>query len=240
MRVTQAATNCRNQEQSRTGMDPKSTIAQSGRFHRPSLSTVVLLTGLLLSPGFCTAEDSLRHIVLQLRWHHRFQVCRLLHGERTGPVPRCRPRRGDSRRWQRHIAGCRGNGGRADFGIDGSGLLVERAQGRNVVVLAAIFQKSPLRLIARADHGIRRITDLAERKVMLLRGFRSLALVAMLDQVGLLDKIVRIDSSTEIHDLISGNVDAFNAYKLERTVCPGAGRCANRPVRPCKLRDSVL
>ena len=193
-------------------MDPKSTIAQSGRFYRPSLSTVVLLTGLLLSPGFCTAEDSLRHIVLQLRWHHQFQFAGYYMAKELGLYR-------DAGLDVEIRAGGKGISpvaevmeGRADFGIDGSGLLVERAQGRNVVVLAAIFQKSPLRLIARADHGIRRITDLAERKVMLLRGFRSLALVAMLDQVGLLDKIVRIDSSTEIHDLISGNVDAFNAY----------------------------
>lgn len=74
--------------------------------------------------------------------------------------------------------------GRADFGIDGSGLLVEHANGRHVVALAAIFQKSPLRLIARADGGIRKIADLAGLKVMLLPGFRSLALIAMLDQVG--------------------------------------------------------
>ena len=51
---------------------------------------------------------------------------------------------------------CRSTGGRADFGIDGSGLLVELANGRKVVALAAIFQKPPLRLIARADGGIRR------------------------------------------------------------------------------------
>ena len=41
--------------------------------------------------------------------------------------------------------------GRADFGVGTSGLLIARHAGEPVVVLAAIFQHSPLVLIARQD-----------------------------------------------------------------------------------------
>ena len=192
-------------------MDPKRTSFPPGQSTRLRLFVAVLL-GLLLWPGLCAAEDGLRHIVLQLRSHHQYQFAGYYMAKELGLYR-------DAGLDVEIRAGGKGISpvaevleGRADFGIDGSGLLVELANGRKVVALAAIFQKSPLRLIARADGGIRKIADLAGRKVMLLPGFRSLALIAMLDQVGLLDKIVRIDSSTDVNDLINGNVDAFDGY----------------------------
>lgn len=192
-------------------MDPKRTSFPPGQSTRLRLFVVVLL-GLVLWPGLCAAENDLRHIVLQLRWHHQYQFAGYYMAKELGLYR-------DAGLDVEIRASGKGISpvaevleGRADFGIDGSGLLVERANGRKVVALAAIFQKSPLRLIARADGGIRKIADLAGRKVMLLPGFRSLALIAMLDQVGLLDKIVRVDSSADIDDLINGNVDAFNGY----------------------------
>ena len=59
---------------------------------------------------------------------------------------------------------------------------------------------------------------------MLLPGFRSLALIAMLDRVGLLDKIVRIDSSTDVNDLINGKCRRVPMVTTQRTVCPRRGR----------------
>jgi diguanylate cyclase (GGDEF)-like protein len=192
-------------------MEPKQTSFPPGQSTRLRLFVAVLM-GLVLWPGLCTAADGQRHIVLQLRWHHQYQFAGYYMAKELGLYR-------DAGLDVEIRAGARGISpvtevleGRADFGIDGSGLLVERAHGRKVVALAAIFQKSPLRLIARADGDIRKITDLTGRKVMLLPGFRSLALIAMLDQVGLLDKIIRIDSSADIDDLINGNVDAFNGY----------------------------
>lgn len=151
-------------------------------------------------------------VVLQLRWHHQFQFAgyymakELGYYRAAGLDVELRAGSADTSPVDEVLDG------NADFAIDGSGLLVDYARGRPVVALAAVFQKSPLRLIARADRGIHRLEDLAGRAVMLLPGYRSLSLVAMLNETGLLGRIDRRDSSTDIDDLLADRVAAFNGY----------------------------
>jgi len=176
------------------------------------LCALICITGLLLSATARADEQHLRPVRLQLRWHHQFQFAgyymakQLGYYRDAGLDVEIRAGGSDISPVRELLAG------RADFGIEGSGLLVDYANGRPVVAVAAIFQKSPLRLVALRDRGISVLSDLSERKVMLLPGSRSLALIAMLDQAGLLNRIVRVDSSAEVSDLIEGRVDAFNAY----------------------------
>lgn len=49
--------------------------------------------------------------------------------------------------------------GRADFGIGNSGLLIDRLAGKPVVVLATIFQHSPLVLLTRREQGVPSVID---------------------------------------------------------------------------------
>ncbi|QID19227.1 ABC transporter substrate-binding protein [Nitrogeniibacter mangrovi] len=55
--------------------------------------------------------------------------------------------------------------GRADFGVGTSSLVVERAQGAPVVVLATLMQHSPIALLARRTARIDSVSDLAGRPV---------------------------------------------------------------------------
>jgi ABC-type nitrate/sulfonate/bicarbonate transport system substrate-binding protein len=57
--------------------------------------------------------------------------------------------------------------GGADFGIASSELVLRYAKGDPVVVLATIFQHSPLTLFVRSDTGIQSVRDLAGRRVAL-------------------------------------------------------------------------
>jgi diguanylate cyclase (GGDEF)-like protein len=176
------------------------------------LCTLICIGGLLLSATARAAGDGRQRVVLQLRWHHQFQFAGYYMAKELGYY-RDAGLDVEIRAGSKDVSPVdEVLGGAADFGIDGSGLLADYAKGRPVVAVAAVFQKSPLRLIARADRGIHRIEDLAGRRVMLLPGARSLALIAMLHQTALLDRIVRIDSSANIDDLIEDRVDAFNAY----------------------------
>ncbi len=176
------------------------------------LCALYVICGFLLSATTRAADGEVQRVVLQLRWHHQFQFAGYYIAKALGYY-RAAGLDVEIRAGGKGISPVNEvMQGRADFGIDGSGLLVERANGRAVVAVAAIFQKSPLRLIARADRGIRRIDDLAGRRVMLLPGARSLALIAMLHQAELLQRIIRVDSSADIGDLIEGRTDAFNGY----------------------------
>ena len=167
---------------------------------------------LSLLAGSAHAAQDLQHIVLQLRWHHQFQFAGYYMADVLGYY------RDEGLQVEIRAGGVGIDpvaeviDGQAHFGIDNSGLLNERRAGKPVVALAAVMQQSPMRLIVREDSGIVDIQDLRQRRVMLLPRYGSLALVAMLDQVGLLDQIDRQVSSHKITDLVDGNTDAFNGY----------------------------
>lgn len=64
--------------------------------------------------------------------------------------------------------------GKAQFGISGSDLLLDRAAGRPVVVLAALLQHSPLVLLTLDRPDIRNPADLANKRLMLEPGSNEL------------------------------------------------------------------
>lgn len=102
--------------------------------------------------------------------------------------------------------------GNADFGVDNTSLLIERDRGKNVVVLAAIFQHSPQVLIARKDSGIVSPHDLISRKVMLDKE-QSTDILAMLNNEGIaIEEVNFVPHTWNVRDLIDGKVDAMTAY----------------------------
>ena len=102
--------------------------------------------------------------------------------------------------------------GRADFGVSSSNLVAERIKGAPVKALAAIFQNSPARFITLKSSGIERAEQLRGKRVMLLPNNASFELVALLNQLNLLEQVERIDTSFNIDSLVDGETDAFNGY----------------------------
>lgn len=104
--------------------------------------------------------------------------------------------------------------GQAQYGVGTSSLLLARKAGKPVVVLAAIFQHSPLVLIARRQRGVdglQGIHDIAGKRVMIEP--QSDELIAYLKQEGItLDRVVQLPHSFQPADLIEGRVDAISAY----------------------------
>ncbi|MCB1774176.1 MAG: ABC transporter substrate-binding protein [Gammaproteobacteria bacterium] len=178
-----------------------------------SLTNGVLALVLLgCAVGAAQAQAQDRTVVLQLRWFHQFQFAGYYVARELGYYA-------DAGLDVEIRAGAPGIspvsevvGGRADFGIDNSGLLKARSLGKPVQALAAIFQKSAMRFIMLEDSDIDDARDLAGRKIMLLPDYGSLALVALLDQLGLDESIERLDSSHRIDDLVDGKTEVFNGY----------------------------
>jgi diguanylate cyclase (GGDEF)-like protein/PAS domain S-box-containing protein len=101
--------------------------------------------------------------------------------------------------------------GAAQFGVGTSSLLLARNAGRPVVVLAVVFQHSPLVLVARQTSSTQGIHDLVGKRVMIEP--QSDELVAYLRQEGIaLDRLTRLEHSFQPRDLIEGKVDAISAY----------------------------
>lgn len=101
--------------------------------------------------------------------------------------------------------------GRAEFGVGTSELLLLREKGEPVVVLAAIFQHSPLALVSLKRHDIDTVQSLKGKRLMIEPG--SAELFAYLRREGLgLDSAQLPPHSSQISDLLDGKVDAMSVY----------------------------
>lgn len=100
----------------------------------------------------------------------------------------------------------------ADYGVDMPVLLIDRNEGKPVVVLAAIFQHSPEALIVRKDSGITSPHDMIGKRI-LMRPHGHAENRAMIRKEGISeDQLTIIDHTWDINDLINGKVDISGAY----------------------------
>lgn len=101
--------------------------------------------------------------------------------------------------------------GEADFGVGTSDLLLLRAQGAPVVVMASIFQHSPLALMMHRGGPLQSVHDLADKKLMIEPG--SAELLAALRREGLKpDRYSLAPHNHRVEDFVQGGVDAMSVY----------------------------
>lgn len=101
--------------------------------------------------------------------------------------------------------------GRAAFGVGTSELMISYALGEPVLMLAPIFQHSPLVMLVRADAQIDSIHDLPGKQVMIEP--QSAQLLAYFLSEGIaLNTLQYNDHNFEIGDLLSGRIDGLSAY----------------------------
>jgi len=166
------------------------------------------LLALLLAPLFAAGDDTVR---LQLKWQHQFQFAGYYAAQAMGyyrnaglevEILPAEPGEDPVRQVIE---------GKAEFGVGSTELLLLREQGVPVVVLAVIFQHSPLALMTLKDDGIQTIHDLAGRKVMIEPG--SAELHAYLRREGIsADKFTLMPHTFDVQALLSGAVDAISVY----------------------------
>ncbi len=108
--------------------------------------------------------------------------------------------------------------GRADYGTGRSSLIIDRANGKKVVALAAIFQSSPLVIVAKASSGIKTIEDFKGKTIMVSGTGDSTAVNALLMSKNIdfstIDFIVGAD---KMQSLIEGRADIITAYTSNQT-----------------------
>src|SRR5882724_7560922 len=101
--------------------------------------------------------------------------------------------------------------GKADFGVCGSGVLRDWAKGRRLVVLAAIFQRSPAIVLVARRADINSVSDLRGRTLMDTPGSDEIA--AMLKREGVdYEALPRVAHEGNPRDLLAGRADAMVAY----------------------------
>ncbi|MHB8270775.1 ABC transporter substrate-binding protein [Bradyrhizobium sp.] len=101
--------------------------------------------------------------------------------------------------------------GKADFGACSANVLREWAAGRRLVVLAAIFQRSPAVILVARRADISSVSDLRGRTLMDTPGSDEIA--AMLKREGVdYETFIRVPHEGNPRDLLAGRADAMVAY----------------------------
>jgi class 3 adenylate cyclase/ABC-type nitrate/sulfonate/bicarbonate transport system substrate-binding protein len=123
--------------------------------------------------------------------------------------------------------------GKADFGVCSASVLREWTVGPRLVVLAAIFQRSPAVILVARRADISSVSDLRGRTLMDMPGSDEIA--AMLKREGVdYEALPRVAHEGNPRDLLAGRADAMVAYSTNepfvleqlgaayRTFSPGA------------------
>ncbi len=103
---------------------------------------------------------------------------------------------------------------RATFGVGRSNLIKLASEGKEIVLVSAIFQSSPLTILALESSGIKSIDDFPEKSVMMSEDSIELAAVyAMIfsNKVQIKDMLIK-EQSFNIDSLIDGETDLYYGY----------------------------
>jgi signal transduction histidine kinase len=176
-----------------------------------------VLAGLSSPAPLWAAEDKprkLTKVTLQLKWAHQFQFAGYYAAKAKGyyrdrgldvtilpAMPGGKPMESVAE-------------GKAEFGVGTTDLLMMRAAGNPVVVLAVIYQHSPLTLMLDARNDIHNIHQLARGKIMIAP--HETELNAYFAAEGLdISQMHFVDHTFDIEDLKSGRVDAMSIYSTD-------------------------
>jgi two-component system sensor histidine kinase/response regulator len=153
---------------------------------------------------------ALEKVTLQLKWQHQFQFAGFYAAQEKGYY------RDAGLDVTVHEMARGGNpvetvlSGQAQYGVADTSLLLARAQGHPVVVLAAIFQHSPAVLLVRPDQA--GLPSLKRNGTIMLHP-NSLELQVFLHKSGTpAAGFTQLPHSYSPDDLASGRVDAMSAY----------------------------
>ncbi|WP_368028987.1 ABC transporter substrate-binding protein [Arcobacter sp. s6] len=102
----------------------------------------------------------------------------------------------------------------SNYGIGKSSLIIDKFEGKNVILLSSFFQSSPLVLITLKSSNIKTPKDLVNKKVMITQDAKdAIAIKAMIVSQGMkMDELNIQDHSFDINDLINGKTDAMACY----------------------------
>jgi polar amino acid transport system substrate-binding protein len=104
--------------------------------------------------------------------------------------------------------------GRSTYGIGRSSLLVDRMKGKNIVLLAAIFQSSPFVLLSQKSADIKTPRDLIGKRIMMTEDFQdTISIRAMLNSQGIgMDELKFLEHSYNPVDIANGKADVMASY----------------------------
>ena len=104
--------------------------------------------------------------------------------------------------------------GKTNFAIGRSSLIQLSASGKKIVLLYALFQSSPLVLIALESSGIRTLKDFEHKKLMLTKdGIETASIHAMITSSKIDQETLQFkEHNFNLENLINGKIDLYAGY----------------------------
>tara|TARA_R110000737_G_scaffold34232_1_gene52642 strand:- start:6988 stop:8976 length:1989 start_codon:yes stop_codon:yes gene_type:complete len=177
--------------------------------HRNTLNYFALIFGLFCATPLWANEK----VVLQLKWMHQFQFAGYYAAKEKGYYAEAgfdvTINERDPLLTPVEVVLDK----KADYGIIGSSIILDRMKGVPVVALGAVFQHSPLVLITRADSKLLGPYELKGKRVMYSKGIDDATFFAMFHQLGIEESdFVHLGHSFDPDSLLRGETDAIASY----------------------------
>ncbi|MCB9480799.1 MAG: ABC transporter substrate-binding protein [Desulfobacteraceae bacterium] len=174
-------------------------------------TALIILIFILTSPG--AAENSNQKVVLQLKWRHQFQFA----GYYAAKI------KGFYKKYGLEVEIREGGydistvdsviNGKAHYGVSNSEILLARLNNKPVVLVAPIFQHSPLVFISRKTKNISTPQDMVGKRIKFTKKSRDIELFTTLTNEGLnFANIIHIEGSIAREDYFDETIDAISAY----------------------------
>ncbi len=176
-------------------------------------SFLLVISVLLLTPLLLQAKK-LEHVALQLQWLDQFQFAGYYVAKEKGFYEEA----------GLDVELLRTNATlspvdavvskKATYGIGRSSLIIDKSKGKDIVLLASIFQSSPVVLLATKESNITTIKDFVGKRIMMTTDASSaVAMQAMAYRNGIsMDKMVIQKHSFNADDLINKKTDLMASY----------------------------
>lgn len=178
---------------------------------------IILITAFFFSalilPEKLTAAESLEPITLQLKWFHQFQFAGYYAAMEKGYYEQEGLDVTIIERDLNHSPVDQVLEGKADFGVGNSAILYQYLKGRDVVLLASIFQHSPLVFLSKNTPLLHNIHDFVGKRVLMSLTSQDIELKAALLMEGIkLDDIGIVDRFASPEDYLDPGFDVIAAY----------------------------
>lgn len=176
--------------------------------HIRAMLSALLILVLALAGLPARANES---VALQLKWLHAYQFAGYYAARELGYY-RAAGLEVDIREGHPGIdVAQQVASGAAQYGVESTGLLLDRNRGMPVVALAVVFQHSPDILMAPARLGIASPQQLVSKRVM--TSYSTPAIAAMLrSEAGSLEKYQILHQTNDLGGLAEGRLDAVAGY----------------------------
>lgn len=173
----------------------------------------IIMMMILAFVSISVSSTELRKVTIELKWLHQFQFAGIYAAKEQGFYKDAGldvtiiERNKKSSPLKDVMAG------KVQFGIIDASIVREKMMGTSVVMLAAIYQHSPLALIALEKSGIVSPLELINKRVMYQRGVDDGMITEMFNEFGIKEnQFEYVPQSFKVDALLTGDADAMSVY----------------------------